>query len=127
MKNKKGQVLVTFVLLLPIIFIFLGVAIDYGNSLIIKRKNENILHDTLLFTLKDQEFSISKLRKNLEKNLEYETMNIKTDDDILDVQVITKYKGIFNKVFKLGFDEIEVEIKYDLVNKRIIRKWFYGT
>lgn len=125
--NKKGQTLVIFVLLLPIIFVFLGISIDFGNSLIIKRKNENTLHDILIYTLKDDEFNEEKFKKNLEKNLEYESIKIVNEGNILDVKVVTKYKGIFTKIFKLGFDEIDINIKYDLINKRIIRKWIYGT
>ena len=34
MMNKKGQVLVVFVLILPLILTFIGLIIDVGNSLV---------------------------------------------------------------------------------------------
>ena len=42
--NKKGQVLVTFILLLPLMLLFLGFLIELGNNLITKRQINNTLN-----------------------------------------------------------------------------------
>ena len=52
MMNKNGQVLVVFVLILPLILTFLGLIIDIGNSLIIRKKYENVIKDEILYSYK---------------------------------------------------------------------------
>lgn len=122
MMNNKGQTLVMFILLLPIIFIFTLVCIDIGNNLILKKKNENALQDVILYALKDKEYDEDILKKNLEKNLEYESLSISKTGNILEVEITSEFKGTFDKIFNLGFNKITINIKYDLENKRIIRE-----
>ena len=71
MLNKKGQVLVVFVLILPLILIFLGLVIDIGNRLVIKKKNENILKDIVIYTYKTLEKEENELlEEDEESNIE---------------------------------------------------------
>ena len=53
--NKKGQVLVVFILILPLILMFLGLIIDIGNSLVIRKKSENILKNVVIYTYRNTE------------------------------------------------------------------------
>lgn len=122
MMNKKGQVLVVFILLLPVIFLFITITVELGNNLITARKNDSVIYDTLVFISKDEEFSEEKLRKNLEKNLEYEDLIITQNENAIDIIVISKIKPIFGKIVILGLDNVKLEYTYDLETKEIIRK-----
>ena len=135
MMNKKGQVLVVFVLILPLILMFLGLIIDIGNSLIIKKKNENILKDIIIYTFKDdnnetdidessyEEIDLKVLENQIKKNLNnYETLKIDFNDNIIEINVTTKYKSIFGSLFNIGLNKIDVIIKYDTKLKKIVRE-----
>ncbi len=164
MMNKKGQVLVVFVLLLPLIVIFLGLVIDIGNSLVMKKKYENIVKDVIIYNYKEdevveettneeettvdnneledpvpsddvqvddteieelvqKEVDLSLIEKNIKDSIEdYEEVNINIEEDILIVNVKAQYKSIFSKVFNIGLNVINVEVKYDIKNKKLVRE-----
>ena len=129
MMNKKGQVLVVFVLILPLILTFIGLIIDVGNSLVLRRKNENILKDAISYAFKDYELEdlnekIELVEKNIKQNIQdYESLKIDTKDDILEVNLKINYKSIFSSIFDIGLNKINLKVKYDIVNKKIVREW----
>ena len=49
MNNKNGQVLVAFMLMLPLILLFLGLIIDIGLVFIEKRKIENNIKSVISY------------------------------------------------------------------------------
>ncbi len=162
MMNKKGQVLVVFVLLLPLIVIFLGLVIDIGNSLVLKKKYENIIKDIIVYNYKEDTKTDEELINNneteelideeivdattevteevktevqekevdlllIERNIkdsiaDYDEVNISVDENILKVNVKTQYKSIFSKIFNIGLNVINIEVKYDIQSKKLVRE-----
>ena len=49
MKNRNGQVLIAFMLMLPLILLFLGLIIDIGLVFIEKRKIENNIKSVISY------------------------------------------------------------------------------
>lgn len=150
MMNKKGQVLVVFVLLLPLIIVFLGLVIDIGNSLVTRKKYENTIKDVILYNYKEdeepvepvvvltsegndlieeepeihiKEVDLGKIKKNIEDSIEgIEEVKVEIKDNILIVNAKALYKSIFGSLFNIGLNNIEIEIKYNTETKRIVRE-----
>jgi len=149
MMNKKGQVLVVFVLLLPLIILFLGLIVDVGNSLIIKKKSENIIKDLIIYAyrnndthneeildndeqvepnieeneVENQKVNLDLLEQNIKRSIkEYESVKLEVNDDILNTKVVIHYKSLFSAIFNIGLNNINIDIKYDIKNKRIVRE-----
>ncbi len=168
--NKKGQVLVVFVLLLPLIVLFLGLVIDIGNSLVTRKKYENTVKDIILYNYKEEkveeieepivtgenvvdssepdlndssetnpddtsleheeepevpakEVDLAKVKKDIENSIEdAEEVSLNAKDNILIVTVKTHYKSIFGNLFDIGLNSINIEVKYNIETKKIVRE-----
>ncbi len=96
--NNKGQVLVLFVLLIPIIIILFALVIDLGFLSIEKRSISNNLSDAVTYYLNNiDETDISKrVKKLLNENLDNINIDIKEDEKSVEIIVSKEYKSIFN-------------------------------
>ena len=123
MMNKKGQVLVVFVLILPIIILFLGLVIDIGNSLVIKKRYENTLKDIITYNYKTSDGDLLVIEKNIKKSVDnIEKLDIKVKDEILKVDLKVKYKSIFSNIFDIGLDTFNIKVEYDIKENKIVRE-----
>ena len=124
--NNKGQTLVTFVLIIPLIIILFIMTLDFGNMLIQKRKAENSIKSTIKYGLKNIE------KENLEKNLENLLKENLDNNKIDNLKIEIKEKEIsvtlnihYDKIFKDFLYDNKIELKYigninnnDIVIKR---------
>ena len=123
MMNKKGQVLVVFILLLPLIILFLGLVIDIGNSMVVRKKYENIIKETIIYNAKE-ELSLIKIEKTIKKNIkEYDELKVTKEGNTLKVNISYYYKSIFGNLFNIGLNKISIEVKYDILEGKIIKEW----
>lgn len=123
--NKKGQVLIAFILLLPIIFMLAGFIIDCGYLYIEKRKVDNNIKDTLEYGLKNIEEDTNvleqKLRNQLNLNIEdIKKMNIKINDKIIEIELEKSKKGIFTLILVKSEYKISSHYKGYINNDEII-------
>lgn len=126
--NNKGQTLVLFILLLPIILLLLCLTIDLGRVLIEKRKIENVIKDAIKYELNinenDTEISKNRLTNTIIKNIK----NVKIKNiDISSNQVITisiykQSEGIFTNLFKNDLFDINLTYKGYMDNSNIVIK-----
>ena len=123
--NKKGQVLVAFVLLLPILFMIMGIFVDSGYLYIEKRNVDNNIKDALEYGLKNMEENIEvKIKKQLNLNIEdIEKLDININDEIIEIELEKNKKSIFSLVFSKCQYNISSHYKgYIKEDKIIIRK-----
>ena len=124
--NNKGQSLILFVLLIPVLLLILFLVYDMGNIVLLKEKLDNINYiviDYGLDNLDNLELE-TKLNDMINKN--------KNDIDKIDINIenniikITLKDKISNKVSILkNFDNLDVSssyIGYLDEDKKIIRK-----
>ena len=114
--NNKGQVLVLFVILLPILLLIFTFVVDIGLLSIEKRKISNNTYDAVDYYLEslDKEKTIKLLNSNLE-NIK---INIEDEDVYVIISVEKNYKGIFNIIYG---NEIIVIYKGNKETKEIIK------
>lgn len=87
--NNKGQVLVIFVILIPIIILLFTLVIDIGNMYIEKRNINNNLKYAIEYSNKNN----TNIEEILNKNLD----NIEINYYDEEIKVSKKYNGIFIK------------------------------
>ena len=109
MLNNKGQTLVLFVLLLPIILIILTNVINYGKLSFEKQKIENNIKSALEYGLKLKVEKISiedgllsndeiknKLDYLIKQNIEVDYLRIEVDDNSIFIKIEKNNKILFN-------------------------------
>lgn len=98
MKENKGQALVEFILITPILVFILLAIIDVGNIVISKYKLENHL-DTVVDLYKNRDNSLQNYISKNKLNVTYETDD-KYITIIINKSVIVKTPGLNNIIGK---------------------------
>ena len=110
--NHKGQVLVLFMLLLPLIFMALALIIDTGLLYMEKRHVDFVIKDVVEYGMKNIDSVTEKeLDDLIERNLD--TINKKeivNNNGILNITVTLEKESMFAKIF--GRDKYQIESTY---------------
>ena len=119
--NNKGQVLVIFVIILPILLIILGLVVDLGLFALEKRKIDNNTYDSIEYYLKniDTEDIKEKTTKLLENNLDNVDIKIIDENDYIEITVIKNYKSIYSVIS--NYEDINIKYKGIKETKEIIK------
>ena len=121
MLNNKGQVLVVFVILLPIFLIILTGLVDIGLlNLEIKKLNTNT-YDAVEYYLDnyDNEDVLDNTKALLNKNLKDIDITISDNEDIVIIKVVKNYKSIYSVISKK--EKLTSIYKGDKETKKIIK------
>ncbi|MDD6323087.1 MAG: hypothetical protein PUA73_00520 [Bacilli bacterium] len=120
--DNKGQSLVIFVLLLPIIFIILSIIWELGNMQLQISQYENAIKDTIKYGLNHQ--NLENLKEKLDNLMSKNTdgnYQIETKNEIIKINLKTNYQSIYSEI--LHFSNIDITyIGYKENNKIIIKK-----
>ena len=97
--NNKGQTLVLFVLMLPIIIFIMLLGIDVSNMVITKQELNNINKMVLNYGLDiiEEENIENKLEDMINKNISTNEHTIKIDDGTIEIDLKKEIKGIITK------------------------------
>ena len=103
--NNKGQSLVVFVILLPILLLFMAFIFELGNITYLKNKYENEIKSTIEYGLKHQEDENleSKLNRLLDENLEG-NKEINITESSIEIHITHNPNGIYSELFKQQFE-----------------------
>lgn len=97
--NNKGQTLVLFVLILPIIVFIMLLVIDVSNMFITKQELNNINKIVLNYGLDiiEEENIDSKLEELINKNISVNEHTIRIDNGIIEIEIKKNIQGIVTK------------------------------
>lgn len=97
--NNKGQTLVLFVLILPIIIFIMLLVIDVSNMFITKQELNNINKIVLNYGLDiiEEENIDIKLEELINKNILNNEHTIRIDNGIIEVEIKKNIQGIITK------------------------------
>ena len=99
--NRKGQVLVSFLLILPLLLILLVFIVDMGLMKVNERKVEHVIKEAITYELKSSEISDSRVNDYIKNNLsDIKDINIVVGTDNIKVSVSVYKKSIFNSLIK---------------------------
>lgn len=121
--NNKGQALVVFVLVLPLIILIIAGVMEMGRLSLTKTEYEDSIVDTINYGLDnlDKENVKEKMLALLDKNISG-TKNVEILDGTIKVHVTSNLDGMFSKLFKSNY-EINLTYKgYILDGKKKVVK-----
>ncbi len=99
--NRNGQVLVSFLLILPLLLIILVFVVDMGLMKVSVRKVEHVIKEAITYELKSSEISDSRVNDYIKNNLsDIKDVNIIVGTDNIKVSVSVYKKSIFNSLIK---------------------------
>ena len=121
--DSKGQTLVIFVLILPILLLLFALIWEVGNLGLTINKYETEIKDTIEYGLNhlDDENLEDILANLLKANLEGD-INVEINNQVIKVNVKQKYDALFNNLLNNRFD---IDLTYNGFienNKFIIQK-----
>ena len=90
--NNKGQALVEFILIFPIIVLILCIIIDFSNVFVSENKLENKLDDVIYLIRNNKENDINNTKYSISKSGSYATVELTSK-----VKFITPFSNIFFK------------------------------
>lgn len=119
--NNKGQVLVIFVIVLPIFLTILALVIDLGLFSIEKRKISNNVYDAVECYIKniDNAEIKEKTTKLLQSNLDDIDIKLTDTNEFIKITVIKEYKGLYTIVS--NNQKISITYKGLKQSKKIIK------
>lgn len=95
--NNKGQVLIIFVILIPILMLIMSMIVNIGYLQIEKKNVDSIVRDAVEFYLNDSSTDKDKLvRELITKNIDDSNISINEDVFYVEISVSTKIKGLLN-------------------------------
>ncbi len=97
--NKKGQSLIIFVLILPIIILFIAYVLSYSLVNMENNKIERIIKDKLIITVNKEIKDIEKIKNIIKENDKDINVLVDINDDTIKITVNKKIKNIFKNVF----------------------------
>ena len=123
--NNKGQSLVMFVVMIPIVLLVLTLVYDVGIAIYEKNRLSNTSYMVIEYGLDNinnvSESELIELALKNTNNLNYISVVIK--DNVIDIKLSKNIKGIIGKMF--GFNLIEANSEYKGIiingNKKIER------
>lgn len=113
MKNHNGQVLIAFVLILPILLMCVGLVIDTGLLYIEKRKLDNVIEDTVEYGMNHiEKITENELTEMIYINIDkLKVIDIDITDVKVEIQASYHRKSIFASLFKKEDYEISSHYK----------------
>ena len=109
--NNRGQTLVMFILMLPLLLIVLCLVVDIGMLSLEKKKLENTLKDAIYYELNNQETDSNMIKNRLTNTLSKIKKVEITDNKVITVSISKEYKGIFTKILKSNLFDITLTYK----------------
>lgn len=122
MLNRKGQSLVLFIILIPIMIGIMAFVIDCGNAMIVKNETDNVIQMVLDVSL-DKELELQDIKELMDYNLKNNN-DVMIKSDSIYIKSSTKSEGIFSKLFGFNFFEIRSEYVGSIQDgkKKIIKR-----
>ena len=120
--NNKGQVLVCFVLMIPIIFMVFALIVNLGLLSIEKRKISNTIKSSITYGLKhiDEENLEGTLRELIKKNVDnIDELIVLVDNNYISIKLSKKYHGILNY---LTNENVTLAYNGNIINSKITIK-----
>lgn len=118
--NNKGQTLVTFIILIPLVFLLLGLIYDIGVLVVEKKKIENSIKEIMEYSLNNiDDSSLSdKINFNLKKNLKDINITTSINNNIIKINIKKEIKTILIKV--ISKTKLDITYKGEIKDNKII-------
>ena len=107
--NKKGQSLVIFVLILPVIALLIAFFIDSSISIMEKNRLEGIIKSNMNEALNSNIYDAEKIKEAIKTNDDI-YVSVSIENDKLEIKANSNKKSVFGNI--LNFDYYKLEFNY---------------
>lgn len=107
--NNKGQSLVLFILIIPILLGITALVIDVGETIATKNNVNNKIEMIIECGLID-DLTVEEVNELAEYNLKEYNYQVKVENDIIEINVNTYIEGIFSNI--LAFKGFNIQSEY---------------
>ncbi len=125
MSNNRGQTLVVFILLLPILLMIAAIIIDSGILFNEKRKIDNTVKEALTYGINHitEEEVINNIKKLINKNIsDIQKLDVEINNNIIIIELKKTKESIFSFIFGKNSHDIEANYRGYKDNNDIIIK-----
>lgn len=114
--NNKGQTLVMFIILLPILLFVLTLVYDVGNAIYEKDRLSNTNYMVVEYAICNSLVSEDELVELINKNDEdISDITIMMIDNSITIALTKDIKGIFGKMFGFNLTSVKSEYKGNII------------
>ena len=107
--NNKGQSLVLFILIVPILLGMIVLVYDVGNAVVKKNKINNVIEMIVEDSL-NEDYEFEKVEKLVQYNLSTNNYSISVSDNEVNIKVEDYVDGIISNV--IGFKGFKIVSQY---------------
>lgn len=120
--NNKGQSLVLFILIIPILLGMIVLVVDVGNAIYSKNKINNVIEMVIEYGLEDN-YQEEKLEELINYNLKNNNYKVEIKNEVINIKVEDYVNGIISNIINIdGFKIISEYTGYIENNKKVIKK-----
>lgn len=119
--NNRGQSLITFVLVLPLIVLLIAFFIDSSLSIMEKNKLDGIITSNMEEALKEDIRDENKIRTAIKTNDKMDII-VSVVEDELKVIVKSKKNSVFAKLLKFSYYDLNFNYCANYTSKKINKK-----
>ena len=116
--NNRGQSLIIFVLLLPLIVLLIAFFIDSSLSMMEKNRLDGIITSNIEESLNNDIRDLDKISKAINKNDNLEA-NVSVLDDTLQIKVSSKKNSLFGKILNFSWYQLDYNYCGNYITKEI--------
>ena len=116
--NNRGQSLITFVLIIPLLVLFIAFLVDSSLSIMEKSKLDGVIYDNIKKSLDDDIRDSDKISDAIKKNVDAD-VTIIMDEDTIKINAKSKKSFVFGKLFKLSYYNLEVNYCGNYQDKKL--------
>ena len=117
--NNKGQSLVSFVLILPLLVFFIAFFIDSSKSIMEKERIDGIVYSNLEMILNKDIKDVNKIIDVLKENENDLEINVLINEDDIMLNASVKKRNLFDNIFKMKWYNLEFNYCGSYQDKKI--------
>ena len=114
MTNKKGQALVEFIIILPILLFIVLIVIDFGIILSNKNRMESIMNDIELMYKNNE--TVETINNFVDKNIDDTYLEIKPNENYINILLDKNYDFITPGLSKIFGDNYKIKVERTMYN-----------
>ena len=116
--NNRGQSLIMFILILPIIVLFIAFLVDSSISMMEKNKVDGIITSNMQEALNNNITDAEKIENVIIKNEKID-VSVTIIDNNLSIKARSTKKSVFGKILNFSWYKLEFNYCANYIDKRI--------
>lgn len=115
MKNKKGQALIEFVIILPVLLFVIFLSLDFGTITFDKNRMNDIMNDVI--KMYNDNKSTNEIESFVKNNIKDSNITIKLDGEYIKVNINKRHNFYTPGLSKIMGENYNIEVERMVYNE----------